>query len=79
MLGVSWQNVNRWWTLYEEGGFEAPKLGPRGPVVVITDNLSVHHGKRVAQSVSEQDGNLVLEFIPSYSRNSTPTSNSTAT
>jgi len=38
-----------------------------GPVVVITDNLSVHHGKRVAEWVAKQDGALELEFIPSYS------------
>lgn len=38
-----------------------------GPVVVITDNLSVHHGKRVAAWVSEQDGAIELKFIPSYS------------
>jgi transposase len=37
-----------------------------GPVVVITDNLSVHHGKRVKAWVDEQP-NLTLEFIPSYS------------
>lgn len=37
-----------------------------GPVVVITDNLSVHHGKRVKAWVEEQP-NLTLEFIPSYS------------
>ena len=38
-----------------------------GPVVVITDNLRVHHGKRVRQWVGEQDGDIELEFIPSYS------------
>jgi transposase len=38
-----------------------------GPVVVITDNLSVHHGKRVAKWVEEQAGAVELEFIPSYS------------
>jgi transposase len=38
-----------------------------GPVVVITDNLKVHHGKRVAEWVKKQNGNLQLEFIPSYS------------
>jgi len=38
-----------------------------GPVVVITDNLSVHHGKRVARWVAEQNGAIELEFIPSYS------------
>jgi len=38
-----------------------------GPVVVITDNLPVHHGKRVKHWVSTQEGTLVLEFIPSYS------------
>jgi transposase len=37
-----------------------------GPVVVIRDNLSVHHGKRVKAWVDEQP-NLTLEFIPSYS------------
>lgn len=37
------------------------------PVVVITDNLSVHHGKKVAEWVAKQDGVLELEFIPSYS------------
>ena len=37
-----------------------------GPVIVITDNLSVHHGKRVKAWVEEQP-NLTLEFIPSYS------------
>jgi transposase len=38
-----------------------------GPVVVITDNLSVHHGKRVKQWVSDQEGEIELEFIPGYS------------
>lgn len=38
-----------------------------GPVVVITDNLSVHHGKRVKKWVEEQSGAVELEFIPSYS------------
>ena len=38
-----------------------------GPVVVITDNLSVHHGKRVTSWVDEQNGKIKLEFIPSYS------------
>lgn len=38
-----------------------------GPIVVITDNLSVHHGKRVAKWVAEQDGAIELQFIPSYS------------
>jgi len=38
-----------------------------GPVVVITDNLSVHHGKRVAQWVAAQNEAIELEFIPSYS------------
>ena len=37
-----------------------------GPVVVITDNLPVHHGKRVKSWVEEQP-NLRLEFIPGYS------------
>ncbi len=38
-----------------------------GPVVVITDNLRVHHGKRVAEWVKQQDGMIELEFIPGYS------------
>ena len=38
-----------------------------GPVIVITDNLSVHHGKRVTQWVKDQGDNFSLEFIPSYS------------
>jgi transposase len=38
-----------------------------GPVVVITDNLSVHHGKRVAKWVAEQGDAIELRFIPSYS------------
>jgi transposase len=38
-----------------------------GPVVVITDNLSVHHGKRVKEWVSAQGEMIRLEFIPSYS------------
>jgi transposase len=37
-----------------------------GPVVAITDNLPVHHGKRVKAWVAQQPG-LELEFIPSYS------------
>ena len=37
-----------------------------GPVIVITDNLSVHHGKRVKEWVAGRDG-IELEFIPSYS------------
>jgi transposase len=38
-----------------------------GPVIVITDNLSVHHGKRVVAWVKEHKGEIELEFIPSYS------------
>lgn len=38
-----------------------------GPVVVITDNLRVHHGKKVAEWVKQQDGAIELKFIPSYS------------
>jgi transposase len=38
-----------------------------GPVVVITDNLSVHHGKRVAKWVEDQGYRIELEFIPGYS------------
>lgn len=38
-----------------------------GAVTVITDNLRVHHGKRVAQWVSKHKGMIVLEYIPSYS------------
>jgi len=38
-----------------------------GPVIVITDNLSVHHGKRVTKWVSEQGDAIQLKFIPSYS------------
>jgi transposase len=38
-----------------------------GPLVVITDNLRVHHGKRVIQWVEEQEDSLSLEFIPKYS------------
>ena len=37
------------------------------PVIVITDNLRVHHGKRVAEWVKGQNGAIELEFIPSYS------------
>ncbi len=37
------------------------------PVVVITDNLPVHHGKRVAAWVEEHQEEIELEFIPSYS------------
>lgn len=38
-----------------------------GPVVVITDNLRVHHGKKVAAWVEAQAGAIELEFIPGYS------------
>jgi len=38
-----------------------------GPVIVITDNLSVHHGKRVVSWVAEHKDEMELEFIPSYS------------
>jgi transposase len=38
-----------------------------GPVIVITDNLSVHHGKNVKAWVAKQKGEIELEFIPSYS------------
>lgn len=38
-----------------------------GPVVVITDNLRVHHGKKVAAWVEAQGGRIELNFIPSYS------------
>src|SRR5690606_9536079 len=37
------------------------------PVVEITDNLLVHHGKRVAAWVEAQAGAIELEFIPGYS------------
>lgn len=37
------------------------------PVIVITDNLSVHHGKRVASWVEQHREEIELEFIPSYS------------
>ena len=37
-----------------------------GPVIAITDNLSVHHGKRVRAWVEKQE-DFTLEFIPSYS------------
>lgn len=38
-----------------------------GPVIVITDNLSVHHGKKVKAWLEETDREIELEFIPSYS------------
>ena len=38
-----------------------------GPIIVITDNLSVHHGKRVASWVKERESIIELQFIPSYS------------
>ncbi len=38
-----------------------------GPVVVITDNLRVHHGKKVAAWVSEHADQIELHFIPGYS------------
>lgn len=37
------------------------------PIIVITDNLSVHHGKRVASWVKDKDSIIELRFIPSYS------------
>ena len=37
------------------------------PVIVITDNLSVHHGKKVKAWLEETDRKIELEFIPSYS------------
>lgn len=38
-----------------------------GPVIVITDNLRVHHGKRVMAWVGSRSQEISLEFIPSYS------------
>lgn len=38
-----------------------------GPVIVITDNLSVHHGKIVRKWVDDRKDQIELEFIPSYS------------
>lgn len=38
-----------------------------GPITVITDNLSVHHGKRVKAWVEENKKEIELEYIPSYS------------
>lgn len=38
-----------------------------GPVVVITDNLRVHHGKRVKEWVEERSDEIQLHFIPGYS------------
>jgi transposase len=43
------------------------RMSSEAPVIVITDNLSVHHGKRVAEWVKKQDGTVQLEFLPSYS------------
>lgn len=37
------------------------------PVIVITDNLSVHHGKKVKAWLEETNRKIQLEFIPSYS------------
>jgi transposase len=34
---------------------------------VITDNLRVHHGKKVAAWLEATDRDIELEFIPSYS------------
>lgn len=41
--------------------------GATKPIVVITDNLRVHHGARVMTWVAEHSKQLSLEFIPSYS------------
>lgn len=38
-----------------------------GPVIVITDNLRVHHGKKVAAWLEATDRDIEVEFIPSYS------------
>lgn len=38
-----------------------------GPVIVITDNLSVHHGKKVAAWLVQTERDIELEFIPGYS------------
>ncbi len=38
-----------------------------GPVIVITDNLSVHHGKKVAAWLEDTERDIELEFIPGYS------------
>lgn len=38
-----------------------------GPVIVITDNLRVHHGKKVAAWIENTQYDIELEFIPGYS------------
>ena len=38
-----------------------------GPVTVITDNLRVHHGKKVATWIESTHHDIELEFIPGYS------------
>jgi transposase len=43
-----------------------------GAVTVITDNLPVHHGKRVAQWLKDSEYDIELEFIPSYSPEANP-------
>lgn len=43
-----------------------------GPVTVITDNLMVHHGKKVAAWVRDCEHDIELEFIPSYSPEANP-------
>lgn len=38
-----------------------------GPITVITDNLRVHHGKKVAAWLKNTEHDIELEFIPGYS------------
>lgn len=39
----------------------------KGPLVVISDNLKVHHGKKVKEWVSQRKEQIELEYMPSYS------------
>jgi transposase len=43
-----------------------------GKILLIVDNLKVHHGKKVAEWVAEHSGRIELFYIPSYSPDLNP-------
>ena len=51
----------------------------RGKLLVIWDGLPAHRSRVVKDYVESLDGHLVLERLPAYARNSTPSSTSGAT
>ncbi|NJK91757.1 MAG: hypothetical protein HC904_07995 [Blastochloris sp.] len=38
----------------------------RGPILVILDNLRLHHAKALKAWLAEQDGRIAVEYLPAY-------------